>query len=237
MDSLEALRITPRRRASDRNAEERKARLLRQEAEVLAKARETGQTQGYQAGFARGTQDGHAAGLQSGHAQGLATGHKEGHAAGYQDGLSQGQADGAELVHAQAQRLQALTDTCADALAQLEAEVGQSLIHLAVRIAEQVLRTELQDRPNRIIDLVQDVLQASPQQGNTLTLRLHPEDLALVQAFLQQSPDLGHTQQVADESLSRGGCIVETQQGSIDATLETRWRRIITALGQGPESV
>lgn len=236
MESLDALRASPMRRASDRDAEQRKAEMQRRAAETLTRAHEQGRASGYQEGFEQGQRAGHAQGLQSGRAEGLEQGRAEGRAAGFQAGMKQGHAEGASLAREQAGRLDALADACGAALNGLEQEVGQALIHLATRIAEQVLRSHLRDHPNQILDLVQDVLQSSPREGAAIILRLHPDDLELVQTFLRQNPDVSQYQLVADEQLTHGGCIAETLHGSIDATLETRWLRVIAALGQAPGS-
>ena len=37
---------------------------------------------------------------------------------------------------------------------------------------------------------------------------------------------------LADASIERGGCLAETVLGNIDATLQTRWERVTSALGQ-----
>lgn len=236
MESLDALRPNPMRRESDRNAEQRKAEMRRRTVEALTQAREQGQARGYQEGFEQGRLAGHTEGLASGRAEGLEQGRAEGHAAGYQDGMAQGHAEGASLAREQAQRLDTLADACGAALNGLEAEVGQALIHLATRIAEQVLRSHLRDHPNQILELVQDVLQSAPRQGTAIVLRLHPDDLALVQAFVRQNPDLSQYQLVDDEQITPGGFIAETLQGSIDATLETRWLRVTAALGKATGS-
>jgi flagellar assembly protein FliH len=36
---------------------------------------------------------------------------------------------------------------------------------------------------------------------------------------------------VSDPSVQPGGCRIETPQGEIDATVATRWRRVISTLG------
>lgn len=236
MESLDTLRANPMRRESDRNAEQRKAEARRRATEALTLAREQGRARGYQEGFEQGRLAGHAEGLVLGRAEGLEQGRAEGRSAGYQDGMAQGHAEGASLAHEQADRLHTLANACGAALNGLEAEVGQALIQLATRIAEQVLRSHLRDQPNQILELVQDVLQSAPRQGAAIILRLHPDDLALAQAFLRQNPDLSQYQLVADEQITRGGCIAETPQGSIDATLETRWLRVTAALGKAPGS-
>jgi len=231
MESLEALRPTLGRRATDRDPRHQ-AELARRRAQVLAEAREEGLTLGRTEGFEQGRGEGHAQGLEQGRAEGYAQGLEQGRAEGHAQGYARGLEEGATLAREQAARLDGMARTCATALNRIEEEVGQSVIHLAVRIAEQVLRTHIRDYPNHILDLVREVMQARPEQGAALRLRLHPDDLELVQAFLQQAPNPTSYRLSADESITRGGCIAETALGSVDATLETRWQRIIAALGQ-----
>ncbi len=234
MESLDALKQPLGRRASDRDPRHQ-AELARRRAQALAEAREEGLAQGRADGFEQGHREGHAQGhalgLAEGHAKGLEQGRAEGHAQGHAQGLE----EGAALAREQAARLDGLAGACATALDRIEQEVGQSVIQLAIRIAEQVLRTHIRDYPNHILDLVREVMQARPEQGAALRLRLHPDDLELVRAFLQQTPDPARYRLSADEGITRGGCIAETALGSVDATLETRWRRIIAALGQTDE--
>jgi len=226
MDSLETLKP----RAGAREPEPGAADWLRQRAEALSRAREQGHSKGYEAGFEQGRREGHAEGLERGLEEGRRAGEREGRALG----LRAGHDEGAEAAREQVRRLQALADSCARALETLEDEVGQALISLAVRIAEQVMRTSLRDHPSQVLELVDEVLRTRPAQDSALQLRLHPEDVELLGTFLEQDPEGARPRLVADERITRGGCVLETAQGAIDATLETRWRRVIAALGQAP---
>lgn len=234
MDSLDTRKPQPGRRAPAPDGD--KADWLRQRAEALAQAREQGQSKGYEAGFEQGRREGHAEGLakglEEGRREGLEAGEREGRALG----LRAGHDEGAKAAREQADRLRALTDACQHSLDTLEQSVGQSLIALSVRIAEQVLRSSLREHPNQILDLVTELLQSEALPESTVQLRLHPDDLVLVQTFLEQDADTARPRLIADERITRGGCILETSHGAIDATLETRWRRVIAALGQTPES-
>lgn len=235
MESLESLRA--RQRSAEQNtsaSQAQQADALRRRAAALAQAREAAAAQGYEAGFNAGQTAGHAEGLAAGHTAGLAQGLEEGRATGHAEGLTTGLTEGQAQIQAQSARLDTLAHACAQALNHLEEEVGQALIQLATRIAEQVLQTQLREHPEHILDLIQDVLQSRPEPGAPLSLRLNPDDLDLVQAFLQKDPDHLHYRLIADERISRGGCITETTLGSVDATLETRWQRVISALGQTP---
>uniref|UniRef100_UPI0033425516 flagellar assembly protein FliH n=1 Tax=Castellaniella defragrans TaxID=75697 RepID=UPI0033425516 len=232
MDSLETLK--PRAAAGADEADSAGANCLRQRIEALSQAREQGHSKGHAAGFEQGRREGHAEGLARGLEEGRRQGFEAGEREGRTLGLRAGRDAGAEAVREQARRLQALADACEQSLNTLEAEVGQSLIALAVRIAEQVLRRSLQDHPNQVLDLVDEVLQTRPAPEATVQLRLHPEDLDLLRESIEQDAGSLRPHLIAAAHISRGGCILETDQGTIDATLETRWRRVIGALGHPP---
>lgn len=229
MDSLE-IKPQHNRRASDKDPGG-KAELLRLRAVAQAEAREQGLTNGYQAGYEQGLHEGRAqglkAGLEEGREQGLAQGNEEGR----EIGLRSGHAEGVEKAREQGVQMEDLANAVAKALNTLEQEIGQALISLAVRIAEQVLSTTLDRQPEKILDLVGEIINIAPEHNGLLQLRFNPRDLELIQPFLAQDSSLQPYRLIADECITRGGCIAETTLGLIDATLETRWQRAIATLG------
>jgi flagellar assembly protein FliH len=62
-------------------------------------------------------------------------------------------------------------------------------------------------------------------------LLAHPDDAALIRA--RMGDPLAHNgwQIVDDPSLTRGGCRVELGASEVDATLETRWKRVLDSIG------
>ncbi|MBP6020032.1 MAG: flagellar assembly protein FliH [Burkholderiaceae bacterium] len=195
------------------------AELRRQIQALRATAQTRGQAEGYAAGHAQGL------------ATGLQEGQEQGHAQGYEAGLAQGHKAGSEQARQACNQLLTLADECAASIASLEADMGQSLISLAIRIAEQVLRSTLDSQPEKLLDLIHDITHQDNDQDAMLKLRLHPDDLELVRRYLDKEPGVGLWRLLADPTVTRGGCIAETSQGDIDATLETRWQRVIAALG------
>ncbi|SHI19009.1 flagellar assembly protein FliH [Pollutimonas bauzanensis] len=178
---------------------------------------------------------GHAEGYARGHEQGLAAGTEEGltagHEQGYKAGYDAGHAAGRERAEQEAGQLQSLARACADSLASIEAEMGQALISLSIRIAEQVLRSTLDAHPEKILDLVRDITHLDSSKEAMLKLRVNPADLDLVDQYLQHDIGVNHWRLLADESIERGGCLAETVLGNIDATLQTRWQRVTSTLG------
>jgi len=190
---------------------------------VQRQAQESGYAQGYAEGHAQGL----AQGTHAGHAEGLQAGHAEGLQAGFQAGLQDGQA----TVQQHAQCMQQLAETCAHALNTLEHEVGHALVNLAVNIAERVLHSTLAAHPEKILDIVRDIVHMHGDSDAVLTLRVHPQDHDLVQQYLTQDGALRRWRIVADAAVQAGGCQAETALGAVDATLQTRWRKVLGTLG------
>lgn len=163
------------------------------------------------------------AGFADGRREGLAKGQAEGHAAG----LAAGRAE----TQAQAERLRALADALPTALRRVEGELSDALVALALDIARQIVHRTYQADPEWLLPIVQDLLHREPALQGEPRLLLHPADLALVSTALGAELQAAGWQLRADESISRGGCIVQAGTGTLDATLETRWARMAEALG------
>lgn len=193
---------------------------IRAEIERLKKtAQQVGHAEGYQAG--------HAAGM----AQGIQEGHEQGHQQGYDAGFAAGHAAGMKQADQELAQLHAVAQSAAESLGRMEADMGQALIHLSIHIAEQVLHSTLTLQPQVVTEVVRNILRIDNQGSSRLTLRVHPDDYTLVHTYLETDPAATHWRLLADETLRRGDCVADTPLGTIDATLETRWKRVTAALG------
>ncbi|NMG33188.1 flagellar assembly protein FliH [Azoarcus sp. TTM-91] len=169
-----------------------------------------------------GRKEGHAEGYAAGHKEGEIAGREQGHAAGYQDGKAQ--------IEAEARRFSELADNLDQALAKIDEEVAEELLGLAIAIARQMVQHTLATHPEAVAETVRAALMQLPQ-GHA-HIRLHPDDLQLVQEHLAEQLAHGGHRLAEDESLTRGGCRVESPGAQVDATMETRWRRVLEQLGR-----
>jgi type III secretion protein L len=107
----------------------------------------------------------------------------------------------------------------------LKTEWEQSLLHLAVRVAEKIVGEQLRLHPDTIVPIVREALKSVGQERQ-LTLLIHPDHREMVQANLDRLQALvGSSRQihlVANPDISPGGCVVESELGVIDAKLETQ---------------
>jgi flagellar biosynthesis/type III secretory pathway protein FliH len=106
-------------------------------------------------------------------------------------------------------------------------------LRLATAIAERLCRRELANDPQITLAWIREALELAAGNGQ-ITLRLHPADHAAlapqVQRIAQQVAGLAPVQLVADESITAGGCRVDTQFGALDQQLEAQLARIAEEL-------
>ncbi len=104
---------------------------------------------------------------------------------------------------------------------------------LAVRIAERILGRELSLSPDAVIDIAAEALSHAGSPREVL-LRVHPDDLMALERgrprLLERCARAQVVQLRADPGVSRGGCIVETELGTVDARLPLQLAAIERAL-------
>ncbi len=104
-------------------------------------------------------------------------------------------------------------------------EAERDLVQLSVAIARRILHRELTVDPGALLGIVKAALERLESQ-EVDRLRVHPADLELVGGFLQQAGLAERLQLVGDARLGRGGAVLETAQGQLDASLETQLEEI-----------
>lgn len=151
-------------------------------------------------------------------------------AAGYEEGLAAGRAE----VSAAARALAGAAAELEAARAASAAEVEPVAVGLALRIAEKVLGGELEARPELILDVVRGALRRLTEPLPA-TLLVNPEDAELVRASVADfSVEHGGELSVREERrVERGGCVVQTQAGEIDAQITAQLERVVKVVAGG----
>jgi flagellar assembly protein FliH len=161
----------------------------------------------------------------------LQAGRQQAYQDGYRDGLAA--LEGFKQTHARQMSLQvgALVQSIGSQLDNLQQDMARALAVSATNLARQIVRTELKARPDLIAMVAAEALDTLLLSARHITLRVHPDDQALVVQGAAEVLTARGARVIADSNVARGGCLVESDIGSIDATMETRWRRTSAALG------
>jgi flagellar assembly protein FliH len=180
---------------------------------------------------ARLAEETRAAAYAEGLAAGQAQGYEAGFSAGHLDGLSQGLSE-AQLV---ATQFKAVADSFTIALNAADAEVADGIVALAYDVAREVVRQSITLDPTVLLGAVREVLAAEPALAGAPQILVNPADMPVLEAYLKEELEAGGWVMRADPNVERGGCRARAATGEVDATLATRWKRVLLALGEQSE--
>lgn len=111
-------------------------------------------------------------------------------------------------------------------------EVEKDILKLAVKLAEKIVGKELDEDSKTINSIVSTALQ-NARQKERITIRVNPNDLQTVQKDAEKfkaSAQAKFIDFVADPRVEQGGCLIESEVGTVDARLETQFRVLERAL-------
>jgi flagellar assembly protein FliH len=106
-------------------------------------------------------------------------------------------------------------------------------LKLSIAIASKLVRRELETRPETSSKMLGEVF-ALAAGSERIKVRMHPRDAEHLGARAHEAvcalAACGEAELALDETITPGGCIIETQQGVIDARMETQLERIASEL-------
>ena len=119
-----------------------------------------------------------------------------------------------------------------NALPQVVLEAQTALVKLALAAAEKIV-AGLPVTPELVEAVIREAL-LNVEETAEITLQLNPEDLALLRKhsspILKGLPDAGPLRYIGSAEVTRGGCLVQTRFGLIDARRETKMAQLRQSL-------
>lgn len=116
-------------------------------------------------------------------------------------------------------------DELADLRAQMAAQAEQDLVRLALEIAKKVVQREVRVDHEIVLTLARVAIARLHSRANA-TVRLHPDDYNYVWSHRERLNAESSVEIVEDRSVGRGGCIVQSEMGEIDARIEQQFAEI-----------
>jgi flagellar assembly protein FliH len=155
----------------------------------------------------------------------------EGYAAGRADAI-------ASLEPALAALTQAIADVHG-ARAEMAVELERRAVELGLRLAGKVVGGALSVQPELVVESVTGVLRGIVERER-ITVLVNPADLDIVREAMDglraSLGGIDHCVVEAERRVGRGGCVVRTPVGDVDATVETKLERasevVAAALGR-----
>lgn len=176
-----------------------------------------------QVAYDEGAAEGKEEGFSKGYAEGREQGYQDGLNQGLAEGKKQGLADGQQELNEHLTKLATLVEQLQKPLAAVDKQVEQSLLELALAMAQAVINTEVRTNPQVILQALEEATAALPQQSGNIRIKLHPADFAVIEQHYSAEEQAQRNWQLQiDPTLEQGGCLVETPQSSVDRSLKQR---------------
>jgi len=148
-------------------------------------------------------------------------GHEEGHAKGYEEGRAEVQ----RLVES----LHSIITKAIEKRNEIIEEAETQIINLVLLIVKKVIKVISENQKNVVINNVVQALRKLKSRGDVV-IRVNLADLELtsehVKDFMKMVENVKSITVLEDSSVDRGGCIIETDFGRIDARISSQLHEI-----------
>lgn len=166
---------------------------------------------------------------EKGYKVGYEEGHKEGHAQGYEKGLEEGRAIGKEEYDNLIQRANSVKEEYEKMRNMLYQSCEQDMVRLAIDIARKIIDTRMEEDENTYLKIAEKALsEVKGQKG--IQLRCSSQDYPIAVAnkeyLLSRLDGVSDINIIEDMFLSKGSCIIDTEAGGIDGSLDTQVEKI-----------
>lgn len=202
-------RIARATEEAERRIEERAQETALRAAETIETARREGREQGVREGAAAGRAEGFEQGLREGREHALE--------------------EARERMRTLAPALEELVAGLARERRELREGAHRDLLDLALEIARRIVRREVESLPPVVIGTIRSAIERIDAKRG-IVVEVHPADRAAAEecltGLLGGLASEGSFAIIERPELTRGGCLVRTEHGMVDDTIETRFELI-----------
>lgn len=212
--------------SAEKEARERRERLLRREQEKIEVVEIAVEEQPVQMGmtaeemqaiFDAAEKDG----FEQGHKEGYTKGNTEGYEAGRQQGLMEMRA---QLV-AEQQRFQKLASALLNPIDEQDDDLEHLLLDVICTLTQSVVQREVQTDSSQILELVRSAVDALPVGSKNIRVCLNPDDLAAIETYAAEQQL--EWKFLGDTELLPGGCRIETPESRVDFSVSSRLKTVL----------
>ena len=112
--------------------------------------------------------------------------------------------------------------------------IAPDILEISVDIAKTIIKKEMETDPQVILNTIVDVLRNISKSEPKITIKVKPQDIQFIKDTL---PNITYQYGIeakinilADPSIEEGGCVFETNNGIVDASIDTQLEIIKKAL-------
>lgn len=150
---------------------------------------------------------------------------KEAHKKGWDQGREEGFKEGKNEVERLVNRLHVILERAMDKRAEILEQTEGQVVELVLLIARKVVKTISENQKNVVISNVAQALRKLKTRSDVI-IKVNLADLQLAtehaRDFVEMAENAKNLTVVEDSSIDRGGCVIETDFGEIDARIQSQ---------------
>jgi len=155
---------------------------------------------------------------------------QEGFREGREEGRRAGLAAGLQEGRGHVERLKRLIEEADTATLHQDDQVAREVLELALAVARQMLHTTLKVNRRAILGVVREAIAMLPSLVGHTRIVVHPAFAAILREWLgHEHPHLSW-KVVEDDEMEPGGFRVESAHSELDASMQVRWREVVSNL-------
>jgi len=151
----------------------------------------------------------------------------------FENGFHEGEKAGMETAD---KKLGALMQRYAESVSEIDnlkvslySRVERDVVKLALEVAKKIVHREVRADPEIVQTLVKVALSHVAGKSG-VKVRLHPSDYSNIlehrASLTSANPEGREIELLSDKSIDRGGCLVQTECGDVDARIEEEFREV-----------
>lgn len=163
---------------------------------------------------------------------------RQGYEMGKREGLEQGRKMAEKEIQPQLELLKNLVAALREEKESFYQENEVYIVKLAIEIARKILHRELTQNPDLLLYIVREALRKVAGTGRII-IHVHPDDYQILKDKRSQlGASLSAFEQVdfvPSDEVQRGGCVIESDSGIVDAQLDVQLDQIERSLLEGSD--
>lgn len=169
--------------------------------------------------------------------QAYEAGHQEGYQEGYSEGIrsgkSQAENEMRQEINVAHEKAEKILNRANQKYKESIVEAEQEIIRISLAVAKKILAREIEYNPMVVLPIVKAAIEKVRDQQQVV-VRVNPDDFELVtQAKRDLQRILGRENAISivdDHTIDPGGCIVDTPYGTVDASIDSQFAAIESAI-------
>jgi flagellar assembly protein FliH len=162
---------------------------------------------------------------------------KQGYDTGFQDGFNKGKEAAKEEFTPVLETTQQLVEELSEFRKEMYGKVEREMIEMVIALTKKVIHFEFSIREDAVQDMIRLGVQ-SVLDRESMVIKIHPTDKEYAESFLPELhnmySEIKNITFVTNSGIKRGGCVIETNFGVIDARIEKLEEQIDRILNLAP---